>query len=261
MTTATSLMSGEAMRNVRATLSGMPAATNPMKIGTELHVQNGVTAPRSAASTRASSERPALDERPDALGVEGGAQQPDGEDHPHEEQQDLRRVVEEEVGGAARASLVSIPSAPNDQSQSHSLSAKRPDPGGRDDREPQRDLPRREAAPDRRGEERHARAPGRLAPTAVDVGAGDRGVEPPERVGGEGVVDPAPAALGGHESGVAEDLEVVAQQVGGEVLAGVDVAHARRAGERELPKDPEAGAVRNRAEERGVGLGACFNDY
>jgi len=52
-----SLISGEAMRNVRVIDSGTPAATRPMKSGTELQEQNGVMAPRTTASTRPVARR------------------------------------------------------------------------------------------------------------------------------------------------------------------------------------------------------------
>lgn len=46
-----SLMSGDAIRNVRVIDSGTPAATSPMNSGTELQEQNGVMVPRTTAST------------------------------------------------------------------------------------------------------------------------------------------------------------------------------------------------------------------
>ena len=49
-TTATSLTSGDAMRNVSVTASGMPAPTKPMNSGIELQEQKGVMAPNRAAS-------------------------------------------------------------------------------------------------------------------------------------------------------------------------------------------------------------------
>ena len=59
MTTATSLINGEAIRKVNVMLSGMPAATKPMNRGIEEHEQNGVTAPNSAARpSPAASPRP-----------------------------------------------------------------------------------------------------------------------------------------------------------------------------------------------------------
>jgi hypothetical protein len=48
---ATSLTSGLAIRKLIVTPSGIPEATNPMKAGTALHEQNGVTTPRPAART------------------------------------------------------------------------------------------------------------------------------------------------------------------------------------------------------------------
>ena len=48
---ATSLTRGEAMRKEKVTPSGTPAATKPMKAGTALHEQNGVTTPSPAART------------------------------------------------------------------------------------------------------------------------------------------------------------------------------------------------------------------
>jgi len=42
---ATSLTSGEAMRKLRVTPRGTPAATKPMKAGTAEHEQKGVTTP------------------------------------------------------------------------------------------------------------------------------------------------------------------------------------------------------------------------
>jgi hypothetical protein len=51
MIAATSLTSGDAMRKVRVIERGMPAATNPMNSGIELHEQNGVTAPSTTART------------------------------------------------------------------------------------------------------------------------------------------------------------------------------------------------------------------
>ena len=54
-TTATSFTSGEAMRKVSVTASGMPAPTKPMNSGIEEHEQNGVTAPNSAASNSATA--------------------------------------------------------------------------------------------------------------------------------------------------------------------------------------------------------------
>ena len=50
-TTATSLTSGEAIRNDSVTPSGTPAETNPMNAGTAEHEQNGVATPSVAAST------------------------------------------------------------------------------------------------------------------------------------------------------------------------------------------------------------------
>ena len=50
-TTATSLTSGEAIRNDSVTPSGTPAETNPINAGTAEHEQNGVATPRPAAST------------------------------------------------------------------------------------------------------------------------------------------------------------------------------------------------------------------
>ncbi len=46
-TTATSLTSGEAIRNDSVTPSGTPAATKPMNAGTAEHEQNGVATPES----------------------------------------------------------------------------------------------------------------------------------------------------------------------------------------------------------------------
>ena len=45
------MTSGAAIKNEKVTPSGMPALTNPMKSGTALHEQNGVTMPSAAAST------------------------------------------------------------------------------------------------------------------------------------------------------------------------------------------------------------------
>jgi hypothetical protein len=44
------LISGLVSRNVKAIPSGTPAAASPMNSGIELHEQNGVSAPRPAAS-------------------------------------------------------------------------------------------------------------------------------------------------------------------------------------------------------------------
>ena len=46
---ATSLTSGEAIRNVRVIDSGMPAATKPMNSGIDEQLQNGVTTPSTTA--------------------------------------------------------------------------------------------------------------------------------------------------------------------------------------------------------------------
>ena len=48
---ATSLTSGDAIRKLIVTPSGIPEATNPMNAGTALQEQNGVTTPRDAART------------------------------------------------------------------------------------------------------------------------------------------------------------------------------------------------------------------
>ncbi len=45
------MTSGAAIRKEKVTPSGMPALTKPMKSGTALHEQNGVTMPSAAAST------------------------------------------------------------------------------------------------------------------------------------------------------------------------------------------------------------------
>ena len=52
MMAAISLTSGDAIRNVSVTDSGMPAATKPMNRGMELHEQNGVTTPSTTARTK-----------------------------------------------------------------------------------------------------------------------------------------------------------------------------------------------------------------
>ncbi len=60
MIAAISLTSGDAIRNVRVIASGIPAATNPMNSGIELHEQNGVTTPSTTARTRPTNRpRPA----------------------------------------------------------------------------------------------------------------------------------------------------------------------------------------------------------
>ena len=48
---AISLTSGLAIRKLRVTPIGTPAATKPMNAGTALHEQNGVTTPSPAAIT------------------------------------------------------------------------------------------------------------------------------------------------------------------------------------------------------------------
>ncbi len=48
---ATSLTRGLAIRKLKVTPRGTPAATKPMNAGTALHEQNGVTTPRPAAIT------------------------------------------------------------------------------------------------------------------------------------------------------------------------------------------------------------------
>ena len=48
---ATSLMSGEAIRNEKVIPSGTPLSTKPIKSGTAEQEQNGVGIPRRAAST------------------------------------------------------------------------------------------------------------------------------------------------------------------------------------------------------------------
>jgi hypothetical protein len=50
MTTPIWLISGEVIRKVSVTPSGTPAATKPMNSGTEEQEQNGVIAPKTAAS-------------------------------------------------------------------------------------------------------------------------------------------------------------------------------------------------------------------
>lgn len=56
---ATSLTKGLAIKKLRVTPIGMPAATNPMNAGTALHEQNGVITPSPAAITfPAPSRRP-----------------------------------------------------------------------------------------------------------------------------------------------------------------------------------------------------------
>jgi hypothetical protein len=50
ITTPIWLISGLVIRNVSVMPSGTPAATKPMNSGTELHEQNGVMAPKVAAS-------------------------------------------------------------------------------------------------------------------------------------------------------------------------------------------------------------------
>ena len=51
MITATSLMSGAAIRKEKVTPSGMPDSTKPMKSGTAEQEQKGVTMPSVAANT------------------------------------------------------------------------------------------------------------------------------------------------------------------------------------------------------------------
>ena len=51
MPMAISLTMGEAMRKLRVTPMGTPAATNPMNAGTAEQEQKGVTTPRPAAIT------------------------------------------------------------------------------------------------------------------------------------------------------------------------------------------------------------------
>ena len=56
-------MTGAAIRNENVTPSGMPDSTKPMKSGTALHEQNGVTMPSVAASTLPSPTRLPLSSR------------------------------------------------------------------------------------------------------------------------------------------------------------------------------------------------------
>lgn len=49
ITTATSLIMGDAIRKAMVAPSGMPASRKPMNSGTEEHEQNGVTAPSKTA--------------------------------------------------------------------------------------------------------------------------------------------------------------------------------------------------------------------
>ena len=99
---ATSLTIGLAMRKLIVTPSGTPAATKPMKAGTALHEQNGVTTPSQAASDVADALAPAAQQRPGALDAHERAQHGDDEDDPGEQQDDLDRVVDEEVHARAQ---------------------------------------------------------------------------------------------------------------------------------------------------------------
>jgi len=74
-------------------------------------------------------------------------------------------------------------------------------------------------------------------------------VESLQRIGGERVVDPAPATGRDDKSGLAEHLEVVAEEVGGERRGGIEFADASFALVRELPKDAEPRRVRDSGEE------------
>ena len=51
ITTATSLIIGEAMRNVKVTPTGIPASRNPMKRGMAEQEQKGVAIPSIPANT------------------------------------------------------------------------------------------------------------------------------------------------------------------------------------------------------------------
>jgi hypothetical protein len=56
-TSATSFTMGAEIKNENVTPSGTPLVTNPMKSGTAEHEQNGVTIPKSAASTLPTDSR------------------------------------------------------------------------------------------------------------------------------------------------------------------------------------------------------------
>ena len=95
-TTATSLTSGEAIRNDSVTPSGTPADTKPMNAGTAEHEQNGVATPRPAAAALPTpSRRPPSSARVRSM-LMNERSDADGEHDAGEQQRDLGRVVEEE---------------------------------------------------------------------------------------------------------------------------------------------------------------------
>ena len=79
------------------TPSGTPVVTKPMKSGTAEQEQNGVTMPRRAASTLPTDSRLPARTRRVRSGVKNDRTMPDAEDDQRQEQQDLRRLVEEEL--------------------------------------------------------------------------------------------------------------------------------------------------------------------
>ena len=101
-TTATSFTIGLAIRKLSVTPSGTPAATKPMNAGTALHEQNGVATPSAGGGDVADPLAPAAEQGAGALDREEAAQDADDEDDPDEQQQDLRRVVAEEVDASAQ---------------------------------------------------------------------------------------------------------------------------------------------------------------
>ncbi len=64
---------------------------------------------------------------------------------------------------------------------------------------------------------------------AAVYGSGQGGVQSVQRVRGQGVVDPPAAAAGGDQAGLAQHLQVVAEQVRGDRNVLLQVAHTRPA--------------------------------
>ena len=106
---ATSLMSGDAIRNENVIPSGTPLSTKPMKSGTAEQEQNGVGMPRRAASTLPTpSVRPATH----FFTCCGVIYDPDNGNAKHDhgkQQRDLDRVVDEEVHGRGEGTALHQP--------------------------------------------------------------------------------------------------------------------------------------------------------
>jgi len=97
MPMAISLTIGLAIRKLRVTPMGTPAATNPMNAGTALHEQNGVITPSPAAMTLPQAFAFAAEQGPGAFDAHVGTQDADDEDDRDQQQRVLDGVVDEEV--------------------------------------------------------------------------------------------------------------------------------------------------------------------